>query len=98
MSLDEVCTLISRARSTTIGYLVEFIEQQAMCDATHWLAVDTIERIAKAVDKHGRERLKPIFDELGGEVPYDDIRIALACLQNSAPTEGSQERTFSDAT
>ena len=34
---------------------------------------------------HGRDRLKPLFEALGGTVGYDQIRIAVACLRNGPP-------------
>ncbi len=37
----------------------------------------TIRAVENAVMKVGDERLKPIFEELNGEISYDDIRISL---------------------
>ena len=31
----------------------------------------------------GNDRLKPIFEHLDGEVPYDQIRIVANCLANA---------------
>jgi hypothetical protein len=43
---------------------------------------ETFRRVADAVRHMGAERLKPIFDHLGGGVPFDSIRLSLACLRN----------------
>ncbi len=84
-SLEEVQQATARARSTVSQYLSEFIQEQQISDASPWITDEVFHRICEAGLKVGTERLKPIFDELGGEVPYDDIRIAVQCLRNSQP-------------
>jgi ATP-dependent DNA helicase RecQ len=84
-SIEDVARQTERARSTTVQYLIDFIEQQAVSDPTHWMAADVYERICNAAKEHGSEMLKPIFEALGGEVAYEEIRIALACRRNAPP-------------
>jgi ATP-dependent DNA helicase RecQ len=84
-SLDAIVKAVDRAPSTIVQYLVEFIQQEAVRDPAHWVDAETFERIRAAAGAAGQERLKPIFDALGGEVSYDQIRIALACIGNEAP-------------
>jgi hypothetical protein len=33
----------------------------------------------------GTEKLKPIFEAMESAVPYDQIRIAVACIKNLPP-------------
>jgi len=47
-----------------------------------WVNEQAFGRVADAVKKVGRDRAKPVFDLLGGEISYDQIRISLACLRN----------------
>jgi len=81
-SLEAVQQATGRALSTTAQYLFEFIEDHRISDASPWLDTETFRRISLAGLKVGTERLKPIFDELGGDVSYDQIRIAIGCLRN----------------
>jgi ATP-dependent DNA helicase RecQ len=71
-----------RARSTVVGYLLEFIEQEGVSDASPWIDAAVLKRIHATCFKLQTDRLKPIFESLGGAVAYDQIRIALACLKN----------------
>jgi ATP-dependent DNA helicase RecQ len=81
-SIDEVIASTGRAASTVTQYLVDFIEQEAISDCDPWLTAGEFEQVRKAVAKVGSERLRPIFDELGGRVDYEKIHISLACMRN----------------
>ncbi len=81
-SLEAVQQATGRALSTTAQYLFEFIEDHRISDSSPWLDADTFRRISLAGLKVGTEHLKPIFDELGGDISYDQIRIAIGCLRN----------------
>jgi ATP-dependent DNA helicase RecQ len=80
-----VAAAIERAPSTTSDYLAEYLEREGVTDCTPWLDPHLHARIAQAGEKVGLDRLKPIFEELGEEIPYDAIRISVACLRNLTP-------------
>jgi ATP-dependent DNA helicase RecQ len=80
-SIAEVAAAMSRATSTVSGYLAEFIRHDGITDASPWVPAELIPRIEAAARKHGFDRLRPIFDELGGEVSYEIIRPAVDCLR-----------------
>ena len=80
-SVQEVADCMSRATSTVSGYLGEFIRHDGVTDASPWVPAELLPRIDAAARKHGFEKLRPIFDELGGEVPYELIRPAVDCLR-----------------
>jgi hypothetical protein len=43
---------------------------------------NTINAVKKAINKLGaRDKLKPIFEELGEQITYDDIRLALIFIK-----------------
>jgi ATP-dependent DNA helicase RecQ len=86
-SIDEVCQAVGRARSTVSEYLAELIASEGICDPTAWLDAALFERIRAAASKFGIDRLRPLFDGLGGEASYEQLRIAVACLRNSAPIQ-----------
>jgi ATP-dependent DNA helicase RecQ len=83
-SVDRVQQSTSRARSTVMQYLVEFIEQEGISDGSPWIDEATLERIRAACRAVGADKLRPVFDALGGAVSYEQIRIAIACLRNES--------------
>jgi ATP-dependent DNA helicase RecQ len=94
-SLDEVAAKLGRARSTVTGYLRDYLIEKRVDDPSPWVAADQRARIEEAIGHVGAERLKPIFEHLGGTVDYDTIRIVATCWSNRAsnqngnPTIGS---------
>jgi len=80
-SVDDVARTLSRARSTTMGYLAEFIEfrQPERIDA--WVDAAAQRKVLDAARTSEDRRLKPIFERLGGDVPYEVIRLVLAHLE-----------------
>ena len=84
-SIDEVCQAVDRKRSTTTDYLAELIADEGISDPSHWLDGELFARIREAARQHGLDRLKPLFDHFEGQVSYDELRIAVACLRNAPP-------------
>ena len=80
LPVEEVAGRLGRAVSTVHGYLAQYIEQKQITDPTPWVDPVTAERISRAAQEVGTERLKPIFERLGGQVGYDQIRIVVLCL------------------
>jgi len=81
-SIREVAQAISRAESTTVQYLIEFIEREQIDSPSPWVDEATSQAVSDTARRAGTSRLKPIFDQLGGRVPYDRIRISMACLRH----------------
>jgi len=81
-NLEETAASIGGAVSTVGGYLAELIAEGLIDDIRPWVSIDNQLKIIAAADKAGRERLKPIFEELGGSIPYEQIRATLA-LENT---------------
>ena len=73
-------TALGRARSTTLDYLAEYVETRKPERLDAWLAPETYRAVAQAVDEVGSAYLKPIFEQLGGAVPYGDIRLVTTHL------------------
>ncbi len=84
LTVEQAAERLGRATSTTLGYLEAYIRHRQVTDATQWILPEELERIESAAQNVGTERLRPIFDELDGSIPYERIRIALACLANRA--------------
>lgn len=81
-SLEQVMEVTGMSRSTCMGYLAVYIEDSGRTDVSPWVDRATAARIAVAGERLGFGRLKPVFDELGGEVSYDAIRTVFLALKN----------------
>jgi len=82
-SADAVISATSRAPNTVWGYLVEFIETRRPVVISAWVDDATYGEVADAVKQVGTAYLKPIFDHLGGRVPYERIRAVVAHLREA---------------
>jgi ATP-dependent DNA helicase RecQ len=82
-SVADVSQALERAPSTVWGYLGEFIAQHPEHPVDPWVPAETFKAIADAAAEVGRQYQKPIFDHLGGAVPYEMIRMTLARLNTS---------------
>ncbi|HLB74617.1 MAG TPA: DNA helicase RecQ [Sedimentisphaerales bacterium] len=80
LSIEEVAKSVNRAESTTTQYLIEYIKRERIHDPHPWVDKQSFGRVADAVKQIRGDRRKPIFDLLGGEMSYNQIRICLACL------------------
>jgi len=83
-SVAEVAEHLERAISTVTGYLVDYLRHERITDPSVWVDAETVRQIEAAAEEVGMERLKPIFEQLGGEIGYDRIRIVMVCLRNAA--------------
>lgn len=83
LSIAETAAELSRAESTVRGYLNQFLQHEQITDPSPWVDNTTTQKIREAIDAVGNQRLKPIFEHLGGEVSYDEIRIVASCLANA---------------
>lgn len=81
-TVEEVMRLTSRARSTVVGYLGEFLRHEGVLDPTPWVEPDTARRIEQAIEDLGPSGLRPIYERLSGTVDWDAIRIVATCVAN----------------
>ncbi len=81
-SVAEVAERMGRAISTVGGYLDRYLQYEGITDPSPWVDRATAKRIEQAVRQIGARKLRPIFDQLQGEVPYELIRIVARCYEN----------------
>lgn len=82
-SFEEMCAASGLAASTVGTYLYEWLSEKPGRDISAWVDQETVERIRGAANASEDGRLKPIFDALGGSVPYEHIRLALVSLKQA---------------
>ena len=75
---DAALTRLGVTSSTAAEYLAEYIRRERPAEIGVWVPDDLYLEIAAAAQAVGREKLKPIYDAMGGQVPYEQIRWTLA--------------------
>jgi ATP-dependent DNA helicase RecQ len=83
LSVDQVAEKLGVVRNTASAYLSDYILSARPASVDAWIEPKTYAAIADAAGKHGTTMLRPIFDHLGGSVPYDQIRVVVSHLQAS---------------
>lgn len=79
LSVQEVAEEMGRARTTVTAYFNKYIEHNQITDSTKWLDKKLVKQIEAAIDEVGYEKLRPIYDQLEGNVVYDDIHLVVSC-------------------
>ena len=78
LPIAEVATQLGRAPSTTWQYLVEWLRDERPISIAPWVPADVEARVFPVLQGSADGRLKPMFDALAGEVPYEQIRVVAA--------------------
>jgi ATP-dependent DNA helicase RecQ len=82
-TIEEVAERLQRARSTTVGYLVDYIRSKDIRDPSPWIPPDIFERVHAAAQEVGELSATPIREFLNQELSYEEVQIALCCLRNA---------------
>jgi len=82
--IDDCVSQLGRAVSTVVGYLVEWIAEEKPASIAPWVAPELQARVEAAMRGSEDGRLKPVFEALGGDVPYEVLRIVSAHLRSGA--------------
>ncbi len=80
-SIADVARDLGVAPNTAASYLSDYILTTRPPSIDAWVEVKTYSAVADAVTKHGDALLRPIFDHLGGSVPYEQIRLVVNHLK-----------------
>jgi ATP-dependent DNA helicase RecQ len=89
--IEDVMHQTSRARSTVLDDLAQFIQIEKPESVAAWVEPPLYERIAQAARQHGTGRLKPIFIALDEKVSYEAIRLVIAHLTRVGAEEPRTE-------
>ncbi len=83
--IDEVTEAVQRGRSTTCGYLAEYIIENRPESLERWVDIDTYQRVRPLLEQHGTRFLRPTFEKLDGHVPFETIRLVAAHMTANDP-------------
>jgi ATP-dependent DNA helicase RecQ len=92
-TFEEIAQIRGRKISTVVDMVAKLIEEHEIEYDAKWLKAERYAQIAAAVQKLGKERLKPVKEALPEEVTYDEIRLVAAHLRVKAKTKAPQDRS-----
>ncbi len=78
LTVAEAAVESGLAPSTVSGYLAEWIRDTRPPSIDPWVDPGVQDQVREALEAVGIGRLKPVFEELGGAVPYEQIRVVVA--------------------
>lgn len=79
LTVEQVAERIGRANSTVFEYLEAYIKQQRITDVSRWVEPNLAKKIRIAASYNDTGRLRPLFEAFHGKIPYETLRIVLAC-------------------
>ncbi|MBS0198128.1 MAG: RecQ family ATP-dependent DNA helicase [Planctomycetes bacterium] len=81
-NIADVAERVGLALSTIRAHLVDFIETEKPGDIGAWVDSETYRAVTDAARNLSTQRMKFIFEHLGGQVSYDHIAFVLAHLRS----------------
>ena len=87
--IDAVARAVGLKPRTVTTHLADWIESRRPESIEPWVSGDDYDRIAAAAGEVGVDFLKPIFERLGGALPYERIQIVVAHLRANGQPHGA---------
>lgn len=81
-ALAAVADAVGRPADRVLEDLLDYIRDKGLTSPEPWVEGSLFARIAETAARVGAARPISILRELGGAATYDDVRIAVACLEN----------------
>ncbi len=78
---DDVVGQLLLSPAVVSDYLVDYIKSERPDSIDRWVSDDIYQEVNAAVQAVGTDKLKPIFDALGGQVTYEQIKWTLAHVE-----------------
>ncbi len=82
-SISAVSCAIEKKPAVALKYLLDYIRDKELTSPEPWIDRETFDRIASVAAQTGIARPMKIMKKLNGDLEYDDVRIAIACLENA---------------
>jgi ATP-dependent DNA helicase RecQ len=75
--VEEIADQLDRTADTVVKHLTVWIQQRRITEIGAWVTITQQKLIEDSLGRLGAERLKPLFDDLKGEIPYYIIRLVI---------------------
>jgi ATP-dependent DNA helicase RecQ len=80
-SFEEIAHIRQRTLRAVVSLVADLIERGEAKFQPGWMAPERYNEIAAACQQLGMARLKPLKEALPPEIPYEEIRLVMACLR-----------------
>jgi ATP-dependent DNA helicase RecQ len=80
-TFEEIAQIRQRTLRAVVSLVADLIERGEAKFQPGWMASERYNQIAAACQKLGMDRLKPLKEALPAEIPYEEIRLVIACLR-----------------
>ncbi len=82
-SIEEIAAGIELTANTVVNYIGRLLVDDPSLDVGYIKeSVEGYNDIVKAFEKHGTEKIGPIYSEFGGNVEYSDITLVKVLMLN----------------
>jgi ATP-dependent DNA helicase RecQ len=81
-SLAAVADAIGKPLDAVLEYLLDYVREKKLTSPEPWVDAATFDRISEIARVTGTARPINILHQLNGLVTYDQVRIAVACIEN----------------
>lgn len=82
-SLDTVADAIGKSPDAVLEYLLDYLREKRLTSPEPWVDAATFDRISEIARVTGTARPINILRQLNGLVTYDQVKIAVACIENA---------------
>ncbi|QDT35481.1 DNA helicase RecQ [Thalassoglobus polymorphus] len=82
LSIEEVAEKIGRARSTTEGYLTDYLRERKVTDPRPWVEGNLVSQIESAIEEIRPSRLKLLYLHFEEKIDYTTLKIVSECYRN----------------
>jgi ATP-dependent DNA helicase RecQ len=82
-ALADVAATLEMRPAIALKHLLDYIADRGLTSPEPWVDGALFERVAEVASETGIARPMRIVKALGGNVEYDDVQIAIACLKNT---------------
>jgi ATP-dependent DNA helicase RecQ len=92
-TFEEIAQIRGRKVSSVVDLVAKLMEEGEVAFDAKWLSAERYAQIASAIERVGKERLKPVKEALPEEITYEEIRLVAAQLRVKTKSNRSQPRS-----
>jgi hypothetical protein len=82
-ALADVAAALEVRSAIALKYLLDYVADRGLTSPEPWVDDSRFRRVAQVASETGIARPMRIVKGLGGDIEYDDVQIAIACLKNA---------------
>ena len=82
-SVEAAASELGLSVNTVADYLVKWVADRKPASVERWVDAETYELVRGTAGRIGGDRVKAVFEHLGGKVPYERIHLVLAHVMSA---------------